>query len=558
MKKKSNTNKEDALKACKKTKTHLEKIFNYIQEGIILVDLKLNILDVNDSFCRIFECKKEEITGKKIIKTKILKALGKKNFIKELKVLKEGKKISLRNKEVEIKNSKKIIEINATPIKYKGKITSIVAVARNITARKNDREEIVSNQNKYENLFNKIPISLGIFHLNGNVSELNQRIKKLFDIKKQSKKKINFFDFFEEKEEVKKIKKELESFGEVENYQASLSKGKQGYFWANIIIKKVRIKNHDKYLISIFDFSKRKRAIEVLQRNEKRYRALFSNMVYGFALHKVILDKTGKPKDYYFVEVNEGFEKAFGFRKEELGGKTITEVIPEIKKDTINWVRDLGMVAVNNNNLSFEKYSKIFDKWFSVSAYSPNKGYFVTLVEDITERKMNEKKLRESKQKLALHVKNTPLGVIEWDVDFKVTNWNLAAEKIFGYKKEDVIGKSGDFLIKKGDDQKLKLIWKKIILKKGGERNVNQNITKKGKVRICDWYNTPLVDENNRVFGVASLVMDITERVKAKKELEDKVDELELMNKLMVGREIKMVELKDKIKKLEYMLSKKR
>lgn len=52
--------------------------------------------------------------------------------------------------------------------------------------------------------------------------------------------------------------------------------------------------------------------------------------------------------------------------------------------------------------------------------------------------------------------------------------------------------------------------------------------------------------------------MDITERVKAKKELEDKVDELELMNKLMVGREIKMVELKDKIKKLEYMLSKKR
>ncbi|MFA5366090.1 MAG: PAS domain S-box protein, partial [Candidatus Bathyarchaeia archaeon] len=48
---------------------------------------------------------------------------------------------------------------------------------------------------------------------------------------------------------------------------------------------------------------------------------------------------------------------------------------------------------------------------------------------DITEHKKAEEELRLSRQKLMLHFERTPLGVIEWDINFKVTNWNPAAER---------------------------------------------------------------------------------------------------------------------------------
>ena len=50
---------------------------------------------------------------------------------------------------------------------------------------------------------------------------------------------------------------------------------------------------------------------------------------------------------------------------------------------------------------------------------------------------------------------------------------------------------------------------------RGGTRSNNENVTKDGRTILCEWYNTPLIDTRNEVIGVASLVMDITERNRA-------------------------------------------
>ena len=42
---------------------------------------------------------------------------------------------------------------------------------------------------------------------------------------------------------------------------------------------------------------------------------------------------------------------------------------------------------------------------------------------------------------------NTPVGVLSWDMDFKVVEWNPAAEAIFGYTKREAIGKHATELI---------------------------------------------------------------------------------------------------------------
>ena len=73
----------------------------------------------------------------------------------------------------------------------------------------------------------------------------------------------------------------------------------------------------------------------------------------------------------------------------------------------------------------------------------------INLIEDLTEeiekRKKVEEDLRLSQQKLALHLNQTPLAAIEFDLKGNVVQWNTAAESIFGYSREESIGRQWSF-----------------------------------------------------------------------------------------------------------------
>lgn len=142
-------------------------------------------------------------------------------------------------------------------------------------------------------------------------------------------------------------------------------------------------------------------------------------------------------------------------------------------------------------------------------------------VQDITERKQAEAALLESQQKLSLHFQQTPLGVISFDTNYEITEWNPAAEKIFGYSREEALGNvPNGFIISESITQEIDQIWNALLHMSGGSRNTNENITKDGKTIICEWYNTPLANNSGKVIGIASLVQDVTDRVTAQRELD--------------------------------------
>ncbi len=134
-------------------------------------------------------------------------------------------------------------------------------------------------------------------------------------------------------------------------------------------------------------------------------------------------------------------------------------------------------------------------------------------------RQSAEKELKEFAQRLSIHVEQTPLGVIEWDLNFKVAQWNKAAENIFGYLKKEAIGQNGfELVVPKEVHHLFQSVWEDLVSGKGGTQSINENITKDGKTIICEWYNTTLLDSNGVAFGVASLVQDITKRKRAEEE----------------------------------------
>ena len=126
-----------------------------------------------------------------------------------------------------------------------------------------------------------------------------------------------------------------------------------------------------------------------------------------------------------------------------------------------------------------------------------------------------EHKLRDSQQRLTLHLQRTPLAVIEWNNDLDITEWNEAAQKIFGYSREEALGKNGiELLVPKYVHERVKMIRSQLQSDEGGLYSINENITKDGRIILCEWFNTPLVNENGDVIGIASLAQDVTERMR--------------------------------------------
>jgi PAS domain S-box-containing protein len=130
------------------------------------------------------------------------------------------------------------------------------------------------------------------------------------------------------------------------------------------------------------------------------YRSVFENMPSGVAYHRILTNKRNRPVDYLFVEINKAFEKIIGHKRERIVEKRVTEVLPEIKSSMFNWIDFYGEVASIGKEVKFEQYLKETGRWYAVSAYSPKKGYFITIYDDITERKKTEQSLRNAYDEL--------------------------------------------------------------------------------------------------------------------------------------------------------------
>jgi len=141
-------------------------------------------------------------------------------------------------------------------------------------------------------------------------------------------------------------------------------------------------------------------AKDTLKRSEEKVRSVFRNMSEGFAYHRILLNDKGKPLDYIFLEVNEAFERLTGLSAKNIIGKRVTEVLPRIKDDPSDWIDRYGKVALSQKPIHFESYSQALKKWFSVSVFSPYRGYFAVTFSDITGRKEYLKQLTQVNEEL--------------------------------------------------------------------------------------------------------------------------------------------------------------
>ncbi|MCA9270754.1 MAG: PAS domain S-box protein [Planctomycetales bacterium] len=123
----------------------------------------------------------------------------------------------------------------------------------------------------------------------------------------------------------------------------------------------------------------------------------------------------------------------------------------------------------------------------------------------------------------ASHLANTPLAVILWDTDFRVVEWNPAAERIFGYSAEQAMGQYGcDLLVPAEVRPHVEQIFRGLLDQTGGSRSTNENVTRDGRRILCEWYSTPVVNDRGVVVGAVSLAQDVTEQQAVSDRLRDR------------------------------------
>ncbi len=145
------------------------------------------------------------------------------------------------------------------------------------------------------------------------------------------------------------------------------------------------------------DISALKRIEDELRKSEELYRSLFDNMLNGFAYCRMIFDE-GRPQDFIYLSINDTFTTLTGLK--DVVGKKVTEVIPGIREADPKLFELYSRVALSGRPERTEIYDEALKAWYSISVYSPEKEFFVTVFDVITERKRAEEEIKKLNEDL--------------------------------------------------------------------------------------------------------------------------------------------------------------
>lgn len=145
--------------------------------------------------------------------------------------------------------------------------------------------------------------------------------------------------------------------------------------------------------------------------------------------------------------------------------------------------------------------------------------------EDISEPKCPgpAQALAEANQRLAAHLDNSPLAVVEFDREFRIIRWSEAAGRLFGWTATEVLGLAVAELpwVHEEDVEGTRRLMADMLAgQRPRNQHVNRNYRKDGTALHCEWYNSAIYDGQGRLSSILSQALDITERKRVEEALD--------------------------------------
>ncbi|NTW17083.1 MAG: PAS domain S-box protein, partial [Syntrophaceae bacterium] len=381
---------------------------------------------------------------------------------------------------------------------------------KEITERKHAEQVLRDNEEYYRNVFeNHAAVKLIIDPDTGSIVEANEAAASYYGwshehLKQMKIEEINTLPPEDVKKEMKKARTKKQIIFEFRHRRADGSIRDVEVFSSNI-----NLKGKDLLHSIIHDITERKRAEEVLRKQEVKLLSIFraAPVGIGMVINRVI------------QEANETLCQITGYSREDLVGRDARMLYPT-RKD-YDYVgrekyRQMGEKSTGTVETRWKrKDGAVIDIILSSTPLEPNdlaKGVTFTAL-DITERKRAEDALRKNEEKYRLTFSSISDIIYTIDSDLRISSVSPNVEKILGYKIEELINRPFMELTLLTPESLEKAISNTMRVLSGEHilAEVYEFIAKDGTRRFGEISGSPLIHEG-RIVGLTSVARDITER----------------------------------------------
>ncbi len=273
------------------------------------------------------------------------------------------------------------------------------------------------------------------------------------------------------------------------------------------------------FLLSRSRYQAKKR----LELSQKRYYNLFINMKNGFAALKEKEDN----EDYILLQMNRALEELIGYRSDQLQGKSIGNIASMLEEKTgFNWRILFNQVKIEGE-IEFEQYLKDSKIYCQITAYSPKKGHYALLFNDITSLRKAEKKLRRNESRLREITENMKDMISRIDRQGVFEYLSPSYSQVLGYSLEELKGTSIQQLLHPDDRAKVISLVKKSLREQVIESCELRFKRADGRYIWVELTGRVLKNNKEKVIGAVISSREITTRIKDRAQIREVKEHLQ-------------------------------
>jgi two-component system, cell cycle sensor histidine kinase and response regulator CckA len=281
-------------------------------------------------------------------------------------------------------------------------------------------------------------------------------------------------------------------------------------FPAEFTVTQVIFENQASYVVYVRDITARRMAEDELVR--------LAAIVESSRDAIISKDLTGRITSW-----NKGAEAMYGYAAREAIGRKISILVPAERVDEIS--RIMAEVKAGQHIETLEtvrqhKDGRVIDVSLTISPVLNSEGVVIgasTIARDITAQKLAEETLRKSNE---TSIYASPIPIVAGDAERRVTMWNPAAEALFGWSEQEVVGKPNPTIPDNGLPEAAGLHAKLL----SGQIATGVEVLRQkrdGTLVTVSLSAAPIRDVNRKVKGILGFMADVTERKRAEQALRE-------------------------------------
>jgi PAS domain S-box-containing protein len=505
----------------RRQKEYFEAIVRNSPVAIVTADLDSRVVSWNPAAELLFGYSEAEAIGRKVEDLVASSELVRAEAEDYARLNLSGKAVRVVTRRSRKDGSLVDVELQGLPVILGGEQKGYIAIYHDISAYKNAQAELSEQKTYLEAVVQHSPVAIVVINPDATVRAWNPGAEKLFGYSSQEAMGRDIDDLVATSPEVRA---EAVAFsrkgGRGDVIHAITRRTRKDGKLVDVELHAVPVDfggGQRGYIALYHDMTAPKRAESELSKQKSYFEAVVQNSPVAI----VVVDP-----DVTVRAWNPGAEKLFGYSPQEAIGRNIDELVArslEVQSEAVGFSQRGGQGAiVHAITRRTHKDGSLVDVELSavpVDFGGDQKG-LITIYHDIGEVKRAEEEMRRQKQYFEAVVEHTPVAIVLVSLDIRVLVWNPGAEKLFGYTREEALGRDIDDLVAKAPEIHSEAVeYTKEVGKGSVFHAISRRTRKDGSLVDVEMLGVPISIGGNRV-GTIVIYHDITELQRARQEAE--------------------------------------